>query len=847
MVNPLPGYTNPSNISGTQVSNPYFTYCPLTIDTIYLKCAHENNTGTYNKIRVEIVTLDNNLKPTSTVLWSKTDSVNTTISPGGNWSGPNAVVKLKWPVGYTTSSGQKVGINIKYIGSKADTFAVVGGCINNGSGGANLQSQFSTSWVRIPPYITGITKNTSVGYGSPIGANGWFEAQNWAVTAYVSYDASTPVVITSQPANLVVCPNTAGTIAVTATGPGLAYQWQVNSGSGTFTNITNSSTYSGVATANLTIINGTPGYLYRCIITSSACTGIVSDVASYAITTNTALLTQPENTSVCPGQDAVFSVGATGPGLTYQWYVLFNSNNYLLSGSSDYSGQNTANLILHNVNTTMDGYKYSCLVTGTCGTVFSTEATLDVLTPSQITTQPINASSCPGSDASFTIVSNGAQQWQVNTGSGFVNIVNSGQYTGATTATLTVINPTIGYEAYQYRCIVNNGVCPQVISNNVTITIQTSTAITQQPVTTAFCDDDNGSFSIVASGTALTYQWQENAGSGFTNLTNGFPYFGVTTANLSINDFIPAYEGYQYRCIVTNGTCTPTTSSSATVNINPPAVISSGPTNHIVNIGGSATFEITTITPSVTYQWQGQINGGGYVNLSNSSNYSGVNTPTLLVSNINGLFDGYRYRCYITNGFCADTSNDGTLVICSVGVWDQPDNIAVSPGEQTGFSIDAPSGVDYQWQVNTGGGFQNITNNATYSGADENVLEINITTTQMNNYAYRCIISNNTCADTSDIAYLSIITSVKEDLYSIRIYPNPVKSNLHIILENVPQGKLAYCLTDITGRKLYTGITFANGNGYYCLDTGNLAQGTYLINLTLPNGQSKTLKFLKAE
>ncbi|MBC7889475.1 MAG: proprotein convertase P-domain-containing protein [Ferruginibacter sp.] len=46
-------------------------------------------------------------------------------------------------------------------------------------------------------------------------------------------------------------------------------------------------------------------------------------------------------------------------------------------------------------------------------------------------------------------------QWQLNTGSGFVNITNNANYSGATTATLQVINAPSSWNGYQYRCVVD--------------------------------------------------------------------------------------------------------------------------------------------------------------------------------------------------------------------------------------------------------------------------------------------------------------------------------------------------------------------------------------------------------
>jgi hypothetical protein len=62
---------------------------------------------------------------------------------------------------------------------------------------------------------------------------------------------------------------------------------------------------------------------------------------------------------------------------------------------------------------------------------------------------------CPGSTKQFTANGTGtAYQWQVNTGSGFTNISNAGNYSGTNTATLTLSNAPTSWYGYKYRCMI---------------------------------------------------------------------------------------------------------------------------------------------------------------------------------------------------------------------------------------------------------------------------------------------------------------------------------------------------------------------------------------------------------
>jgi len=76
-----------------------------------------------------------------------------------------------------------------------------------------------------------------------------------------------------------------------------------------------------------------------------------------------------------------------------------------------------------------------------------------------IATGPSSQSVFTGQSATFTVIGGGSQpltyQWQSDTGSGFTNISNSGQFSGADTATLTIKGTTSG-NAGNYQVILNN-------------------------------------------------------------------------------------------------------------------------------------------------------------------------------------------------------------------------------------------------------------------------------------------------------------------------------------------------------------------------------------------------------
>jgi hypothetical protein len=63
------------------------------------------------------------------------------------------------------------------------------------------------------------------------------------------------------------------------------------------------------------------------------------------------------------------------------------------------------------------------------------------------------------------------------------------------------------------------------------------------------CPDNYNVLTSNLTGT-VSYQWQVNTGSGFTNIANGADYGGVTTRVLQLNNTPSSFYGYQYRCQV---------------------------------------------------------------------------------------------------------------------------------------------------------------------------------------------------------------------------------------------------------------------------------------------------------
>lgn len=76
----------------------------------------------------------------------------------------------------------------------------------------------------------------------------------------------------------------------------------------------------------------------------------------------------------------------------------------------------------------------------------------------------------------------------------------------------------------------------------------------------------------------------------------------------------------------------------------------------------------------------------------------------------------------------------------------------------TSFEVVALNATGYQWQVDTGGGFVNVTNGGVYSGATTPTLTLNNLPRTFDGYEYRCIVSGG-CPDViSGIVTLNVLS-----------------------------------------------------------------------------------------
>jgi len=187
--------------------------------------------------------------------------------------------------------------------------------------------------------------------------------------------------------------------------------------------------------------------------------------------------------------------------------------------------------------------------------------------------------------------------------------------------------------------------------------------ITQHPADLGVCVGQTAIFMVTASGSSLTYQWQQDQ----VDLSDGGDVSGATSDTLQIANAEPADNG-QYRCVVT-GDCGTATSNAATLTVGSQPTITQQPQPCDVCVGSTVTFTLSAVgAGTLTYQWQ---KDGG--NLSDGGDISGATTHTLQIANAEASDEG-DYRCVVTDDCGTTPSEEAALTVTTEC------GLAVSPG-----------------------------------------------------------------------------------------------------------------------------------------------------------------------
>ncbi|HBZ67805.1 MAG TPA: hypothetical protein DEO70_13305 [Bacteroidales bacterium] len=575
------------------------------------------------------------------------------------------------------------------------------------------------------------------------------------------------------------CVGTTYSVTVTpnSISTGLTYQWKKNT-----TDIPGA--HSNTLTLNNIQLSDAGSY--TCLVTN-LCGAVETPVASILTVIYPPVVTlQPLAHSTCLGETItlVSNIDGSAP-LGYQWYL---GNTPVNNVAGHISGATNDTLVITGMTYADTGY-YHLAASNVCDIVYTDTVHVNINVIPQITNQPDSLSVCIGDNIAFNTTVTGDSlyyQWYHY----------SNPIPGAESTQLSLTNVQYADTGSYHLHIYNT--CGFIRTDTVDLNINRYPVIIDQPDSVSKCLTDNITFTVLATGDSLSYQWYHY----------GNPV-GINSNVLTINNAQYTDTGtYICKVFVPNG-CDTITSDPADLNINRYPIITNQPDSVSVCIGDNVTFALTATGDSLSYQWY------------HYATPVGSNSNSLIIPNAQYADTG-EYHCEITvpNGCNLLPSQ---LVDLNINrypiIIDQPDSLSVCIGDNVSFVLAATGdSLSYQWFHYT-----------TPVGTNSNTL----------------VIPNAQYADTGAYICRIIVPNGCDTIFSD---PVDLNINRYPVITNQPDS-VSVCIGDnvtfaltATGDSLsyhwyhYATPVGSNSNSLIIPNAQYADTGEYHCEITVPNG-----------
>jgi gliding motility-associated-like protein len=375
------------------------------------------------------------------------------------------------------------------------------------------------------------------------------------------------------------------------------------------------------------------------------------------------------NINIC--SPATFNLTTLQPanrvGVTYRWFTT-NDRNL----SNEVSNASTAG--------TGTYYLFAYSSAGNCFSPASNAVNVVVnsITSASVTTTTLNVCSANSIDLN---------DYNATAGN---NIYN--WYTVASNPTINdlVLNPqSVSTSGTYYLYATNASGCMGPASPGLTVNFNTSPSANIGTVN-SYCGQAVRTISVSTNATSALYRWQvsTNNAQSWTNLSNNSIYSGVTTSTLSINN-TTGLDGYLYRVNVQNSTNTCNTFSESVVLVEEvPMTIATQPSNKLIGIGDTTILSVAISgSPTADYQWKVSTNSGAsYTNLVDNAKYVGANSNPLIIIGAPVTFNGYLYKCEISNNCDTVLTNAAQLLVSNT-----PNQAPIAGNDTKTINEDTPT------------------------------------------------------------------------------------------------------------------------------------------------------------
>jgi len=161
--------------------------------------------------------------------------------------------------------------------------------------------------------------------------------------------------------------------------------------------------------------------------------------------------------------------------------------------------------------------------------------------------------------------------------------------------------------------------------------------------------------------------------------------------------------------------------------------------------GSDGSFTVGSSVAGFTYQWFGsQDNGNSFVTISISPVYGNVSTNELTLSSVPLSENGNLFFCKIS-GPCGNPLFTDTVPLYvappNLSITGDPQDKNTCTGEEVIFTFPHSGAGIFQWQVDTGNGFEDVQNSLNISGSETATLTFKSISNDYNEAKFRCVIS----------------------------------------------------------------------------------------------------------
>ena len=428
---------------------------------------------------------------------------------------------------------------------------------------------------------------------------------------YAVWQQQAALSITRQPESYAGPLGSTAAFTVEAAGDGLTYQWWVKTAAGTRFN---KSSITG-AIYSVTLTSARNGNQVYCVVTDAYGRTVQTDTVTMTAAAELAIVAQPADYTGPAGSTATFTVEAAGDGLSYQWYVK-NRTARKFSKSSITAATYSVTLTETNA-----GRQLYCMVTDAYGNTVQTDTvTMTVAQPLNIVTQPVDYYGPAGSTATFTVEAAGdglSYQWYVKNRT--ATRFSKSSITAATySVTLTETN-----EGRQLYCVVTDAYGNTEQTDTVSMSIAApALAILRQPSDYTGPAGSTATFSVVADGEELSYQWYVKKPSA-----SKFSKSSITTATYSV-ELTAARNGNRLYCVVTDAYGNTVQTDTVTMTIEEEALAVPELTGATAGTNG-ITVTWNTVDGATTYRVYRKTGSGNWISLGDLTGLSYTDAAVL--------------------------------------------------------------------------------------------------------------------------------------------------------------------------------------------------------------------------